>query len=289
MEAHSRRSLLGAGLARLMPEQLAGAEPPAAVPTPTSAWELGDDESLFRWLEPAAEELVDAAGVTARDHVLDVAAGDGNVALAAARRGARVVACDIREGAVQRGRARTDAAGADVAWVQADALGLPFDAGTFDCVLSGFGVIYVARPRDVAGELRRVARTTGRVAVTSWGSAGFMGRALDTAWRRDSGPDRARPSRWGRYETLYLLFGGATHPLEVGERALPFGADDPAEAWDLLASTPGPVGAAARTLPRSERDELRREVMEAAASVSREGALDVPYAITVAAAIDRSD
>lgn len=287
MDTLSRRALLGAGLARLVPERLAPPDTPETDPRPTgSDWAGGDEDALFRWLEPAADELVEAAGVNPGDDVLDVAAGDGNVALAAARRGARVVACDLRPAAVQRGRARTDAAGVPVEWIEAVAEKLPFPDQSFDHVLSGFGAIYAPRPHEVAAELRRVARTAGTVAVSSWASAEFMGRVLDCAAERDAAGG-GRPSTWGRYETLYLLFDGATRPLDVLERVLPLDVHGPEEAWDFLASTPGPVGAAARRLPQAEREALRREVLEAAAGLTRgDQGFEIPYVVAVAACND---
>ena len=282
MEALSRRALFGVGLARLVPEQLTAPEVPEEVGPPAVDWSDGDEDALLRWLEPAADELVDAAGVAAGHDVLDVAAGEGNVALAAARRGARVAACDVRGDALRRAAARADAAGVDVDWIEADAQALPFEGARFDRVLSGFGAIHAPAAETVARELRRVSRPDGLVAMTAWASASFMGAALDSAALR-LGCLAESPARWGRYETVYLLFDGASRPLDVDERVLPLEAGGADDVWRFLESTPGPVAAAARNVPESEREELRAEVVAAAAKLPRGGAgLEIPYTLTVA-------
>src|SRR3954471_20831931 len=97
-------------------------------------WGLGDYAELSEALRPAAGALADACAVSAGQEVLDVAAGDGNFATACAREGAKVVASDLSPGMVERGRARTQAEGYEVEWVEADVEELPFDDGRFDCV-----------------------------------------------------------------------------------------------------------------------------------------------------------
>src|ERR671914_2627963 len=118
-------------------------------------WGLGDYPELARVLEPAAVDLCDACAVSAGQEVLDVAAGDGNFALACAREGASVVACDISPGMVERGRARSAREGYEIEWLEADAEALPFDDSRFDCVGSSFGAFIAPRPEVVARELFR--------------------------------------------------------------------------------------------------------------------------------------
>src|ERR671911_3144766 len=101
-------------------------------------WGLGDYADLSEALRPAPEALADACAVSAGQEVLDVAAGDGNFAIACAREGASVVASDLSPGMVERGRGRADAEGYDIEWIEADAESLPFKDGRFDCVGSVF-------------------------------------------------------------------------------------------------------------------------------------------------------
>ena len=137
-------------------------------------WGLGDYAALSEALRPAAEALADACAVSAGQEVLDVAAGDGNFAIACAREGASVVASDLSPGMVERGRARSEAEGYDIEWAEADAEDLPFEDGRFDCVGSVFGAMMAPRPRVVAEELFRVVRPGGTVALYVWDYAGHM-------------------------------------------------------------------------------------------------------------------
>src|SRR5918995_2197516 len=109
-------------------------------------WGLGDYAELSEALRPAAEALADACAVSAGQEVLDVAAGDGNFAIACAQEGASVVASDISPGMVERGRARAAAEGFDVEWLEAGAEELPFEDERFDCAGSGFGAMIAPRP-----------------------------------------------------------------------------------------------------------------------------------------------
>jgi SAM-dependent methyltransferase len=137
-------------------------------------WAQGDYHEVARRLQPAADGLVRAAGIGPGDRVLDVAAGTGNVAVAAARAGADVVASDLSPTLVARGRERCHAVRADVAWRVADAMALPFRDGEFDAALSAFGVIFAASAATAVSELFRVVRADGVVGVAIW-STGFQG------------------------------------------------------------------------------------------------------------------
>ncbi len=140
----------------------------------------GDYSALAAVLEPAAIALVDAVGVGVEHAVLDVAAGDGNGALAAARLGARVKATDISPVQVQRGQERCARDGSDVEWLVADAEQLPFAADTFDRVISAFGVVFAPHPEVAVAELFRVCRPGGVVGLTVWPRDGYMGELTTT-------------------------------------------------------------------------------------------------------------
>lgn len=138
-----------------------------------AAWSRGDYSGVSELLRPAARELVDACAISAGQEVLDVAAGDGNVAMAAAEEGAAVVALDISPLLVERGRARTEAEGFDVEWVEGDAEALPFDGDRFDCAASAFGAMFAPRPEVVSRELFRVVRPGNTVGMASWTPGSF--------------------------------------------------------------------------------------------------------------------
>ena len=131
-------------------------------------WGLGDYTELAKLTAPASQELADACAVSAGQEVLDVAAGNGNFALAAAREGASVVASDLSPGMVELGRARSEAEGYPVEWVVADAEELPFEDARFDCAGSVFGAMFAPRPDRVASELFRVLRPGGTLGMANW-------------------------------------------------------------------------------------------------------------------------
>ena len=157
-------------------------------------WDMGDYGPLSQRLEPAARELADACAVSAGQEVLDVAAGDGNFALACAREGASVVASDLAPGMVERGRARSEREGYEIEWIEADAEDLPFEDARFDCVGSVFGAMIAPRPERVATELFRVVRPGNTVGMTAWVPGGFFA-GLFALGRRFSPPRRAPRGR----------------------------------------------------------------------------------------------
>jgi ubiquinone/menaquinone biosynthesis C-methylase UbiE len=140
-------------------------------------WSQGDFRRITADVTPAAAGLVEAVGTRAGDRVLDVAAGTGGAALAAAQLGAIVTASDLTPRMVEHGRARTAVAGLSVEWLEADAEALPFADAAFDRVVSCFGAIFAPRPAAVASELLRVTRPGGTVGLANWEPDSFPGRS----------------------------------------------------------------------------------------------------------------
>jgi SAM-dependent methyltransferase len=131
-------------------------------------WSAGDYAVTARRLEDVAAELVGACAVAPGQRVLDIAAGNGNGALAATAAGASAAACDLTPALVEAGRRRTSAAGVDVDWSVADAEALPFDDGSFDAAISIFGLFLAPRPAVAIAEAFRVTGPGGAVGLASW-------------------------------------------------------------------------------------------------------------------------
>jgi len=271
----SRRNLFGLGLGRLMEERLGAldlsgpdSEAPAQADINGSArrkeaarkaWGEGDPRALSARLEPAASHLLEVCGVARGQRLLDVGAGDGNLALAAARAGAEVAAGDLSPVLVERGRRRTRGSGLEVEWSVADVEALPYSDESFDCVASNFGVIYADDPRRAVAELDRVVRPGGTVALTAWASSGLMGRVLRMAAERDgSAGQGARPERWGRYETAVLHFS-RFEDFEMLDATLRMQFDSAAEMWELFSAPPGPLTGALRA--GADAGDLREEFL----------------------------
>jgi len=183
-------------------------------------WSLGDYSLLAAGLEPAARDLVDACGVASGQEVLDVATGSGNCAIAAARKGARVVASDLTPAMLALGRARTATEDLEIEWIEADAEDLPFTTGRFDCVTSVFGAMIAPRQDVVASELFRVVRPGGTVGMANWTPESFMKKMGEVTSRYAPPPPAGVPDafRWGEEETVRSLFEAFASSVQIDRR-----------------------------------------------------------------------
>jgi SAM-dependent methyltransferase len=248
-------------------------------------WGLGDYSLMSRVLRPAATALCDACAVSTGQEVLDVAAGDGNFALACARAGARVVASDLSSAMVERGRARSEAAGYAIEWVEADAEELPFEDQRFDCVGSVFGSMIAPRPDLAARELFRVVRPGGTVGMTAWTPESFAA-ALFAIGRKYMPPQPGQPlvEEWGVEETVRERFDGLADRVKVYKTTLAVEAGTPEELIEGLGASAGGWGAARRALPSERFDAMVAEFTEV---VRRRGGagpvrIDNEYVVIVA-------
>ena len=198
-------------------------------------WSEGAYERTAEVLAPVTERALDALGAIAGQRLLDLGCGTGNVALAAARRGARVVAVDPAKRLVEVTRARALEAGLELQALAGDAGAVPAGDGAFDLAASVFAVIFAPDPDAAARELLRVVRPGGRVVLTAWRSSGAifeMGSILRGALPAppSTGSPAQRAPDWGDVAFVRALFEprGATVTLE--EATLAFTADSP-EAW----------------------------------------------------------
>jgi SAM-dependent methyltransferase len=249
-------------------------------------WGLGDYAELSEALRPAAEALADACAVSAGQEVLDVAAGDGNFALACAREGASVVASDLSPGMVERGRARSEAEGYDVEWVEADVEALPFEDGRFDCVGSVFGAMIAPRPRVAAEELFRVVRPGGTVGMTAWTPRGFSADLfrLGRSYAPPSG-DQPIADEWSDEDNVRERFAGLAARFEIELRTLPWRFDSPEEMVATLGTSAPPWVAAKQNLPPERWESLTAEARALAerwAGDARPIELENEYALIVA-------
>jgi SAM-dependent methyltransferase len=226
-------------------------------------WGLGDYEVLARVFEPAATALADACAVSAGQEVLDVGAGTGNFAIASAREGASVVACDLAPGMVERGRARTDAEGFDVEWLQADVEDLPFEDGRFDCVGSAFGAFIAPRPEVAAAEMFRVVRPGNTVGLTVWTADGFFGDLSALGQRFNPTPaGLARPQEWGDEAIARARLEPLASHVEIEGGTIMFTGDSPEALAAEMADSSPPYAAARQGLPPEQYEELVRDTVD---------------------------
>ena len=199
---------------------------------PEDFWALGDYAAVAPRLQPLADDLVDVANLVHGSRVLDVAAGTGNVSVAASQRGARVLACDISPAMIEAGRARTRADKLHVEWRECDAQSLPLPDRAFDAALSAFGVMFAPDPDRAAGELLRVVRPGGTVALASWSDAGVW-PAVNEPIAEALSFEGPNPLDWGDPELVRARFGNRVRSLDVFEREASwvFADVDEACAW----------------------------------------------------------
>lgn len=173
-------------------------------------WASGDYPALASELIwGLGPRLVEATGIHPGDRILDVAAGSGNAAIPAALRGAQVIASDLTPELFEAGRQRATEAGVELEWRTADAEDLPFDADSFDAVISSIGVMFAPHHELAADELIRVTRRGGRIGLLSWTPAGFVGRIFATMKPFNAPlPEGAQPAPlWGDEAHVRELFG----------------------------------------------------------------------------------
>ena len=252
-----------------------------------TGWGKGEYSGLSERLRPAADALAAACAVSAGQEVLDVAAGDGNFALACAREGASVIASDLAPGMVEQGRARTAAEGYEIEWIEADAEDLPFEAARFDCVGSVFGAMLAPRPRVAAEEMFRVTRPGGTVGMTAWMPEGPTYEMFQLT--RDYAPpqpdDLPRLEEWASEDTVRERFDGLANSIEIDRAALPWSADSP-EKFVAAMERHAPMQVAAKEqMPADEYGRMREELVALArgwAGGDGPFTVDAPYVLIVA-------
>lgn len=251
-------------------------------------WSQGDYEAIARDGMPAAVSLVEACELGGVLDVLDVAAGNGNVSIAAAAAGANVVASDLTPAMLELGRNRAAAEGHEIQWVEADAEQLPFEDARFDAALSAFGAMFAPDAERAAAELFRVVRPGGTVGMANWTPGGFVDRLSETVLDlMPPGPfEAAKPTQWGVEDVVRDRFAPFSDSIHIESRSVPFRHESVDAMRDLYMRANGPLVAAGAAL--GERSgELTAGIRELIVdlNVADEGA-EVPadYLLVVAEA-----
>ena len=228
-----------------------------------AVWGLGDYTQLSQLLRPAAAALADACAVSAGQEVLDVGAGDGNFALACAFEGASVVAADISPGMVERGRARSEAEGYDIEWVEGDAEDLPFEDDRFDCVGSAFGAFIAPRPEVAARELFRVTKPGGTVGMTVWTPNSFTAQLFEVG-RRYAPPPEDVPSslEWGEEGVAQQRFEGLAGSVVTEVHSMPWAGESPERALEAMSESMPPQIAVKRALSAEDYERMQQDNLD---------------------------
>ena len=215
-------------------------------------WALGDYAAVAT--EVIAElgpTLVEAVAVEAGERLLDVATGSGNVALPAARVGARVTASDLTPELLEVGRRQSSAEGLAIAWETGDAEALPYADHTFDVTTSCVGVMFAPHHQPAADELVRVTRRGGRIGLIAWTPAGFIGQMFATMkpYAPPPPPGASPAPLWGDEGHVRGLLSDRVRDLRAGRRQLRVTHFATAEAFrDYFKINYGPTIAVYRSL-----------------------------------------
>ena len=243
-----------------------------------ATWASGNYATIGTTLQIVGENLCEAVDVAAGWRVLDVAAGNGNASLAAARRGCEVTATDYVEELLDGARRRAEADGVPLETRVADAEKLPYDDGSFDAVLSTFGVMFTPNPQRAASELVRVCRSGGRIGLANWAPSGFIGGMFKIIGAHVPPPAGVpSPMQWGTEERLQELFADEAK-VDIVTRQFVFRYRSAQDFFDTFITYYGPTVRAWAALDDDGRASLQEQLVAHAAGANRrtDGALAVP-------------
>jgi ubiquinone/menaquinone biosynthesis C-methylase UbiE len=235
-------------------------------------WSSGDFAVIGTTLQIVGELLCETVDLRAGERVLDVAAGNGNATLAAARRFARVTSTDYVPALLERGRARAAADGLDVTFEVADAEALPYPAASFDVVLSTFGVMFAPDHTQSASEMMRVCRPGGRIGLASWTPQGFLGDLFKVVAKYvPPAPNVRSPLLWGTDAHIRELFAGAA-AIAHTTRHFAFRYRSPQHWVEVFRAFYGPVHKAFASLDAAGQAALDADLIALLRSADRGGA-----------------
>jgi ubiquinone/menaquinone biosynthesis C-methylase UbiE len=228
-----------------------------------SSWASDDYTLIGTTLQLVGELLAEACDLEWGERVLDVAAGNGNATLAAARRGCEVISTDAAAELLKRSAERVTAEGLDVTFQVADAEALPFEDETFDAVLSTFGVMFSPGAQQAASEMVRICRPGGRIALANWTPNGFIGQMLEVLGRHVPLPaGAAPPTAWGTMAHLRSLFDRQVVTISATPRFFNFRYRSTAHFIETFRAGYGPVRKAFWALPEDGAVTLERDLTE---------------------------
>ena len=237
-----------------------------------AAWSAGDYAVVGTTLQIVGETLCEALDLRAGERVLDVAAGNGNATLAAARRWCDVVSTDYVSALLSRGQARASAEGLAVQFQEADAENLPFSDGSFDVVLSTFGVMFTPNQERAASEMARVCKSGGKIGLANWTPSSFIGELFKLMGRYIPPPAGVKsPSLWGTEERLRELFGNRIATLETVRKNFVFRYRTPQHWLDTFRTYYGPVQKAFNAVGATREEALAADLIRLVQQFNRAG------------------
>ena len=226
-----------------------------------ATWASGDFSVIGVTLQIVGESLAEAVDIRAGERVLDVAAGNGNATLAAARRFADVTSTDYVPNLLDNGRTRAAAEGLEVNFQVADAEELPFPDGSFDVVLSTFGAMFTPDHTRPAREMLRVVRDGGRIGLANWTPEGFIGQLFKVVGSYiPASPGLKSPALWGTEPHIVELFGAEAADIRTARKHFNFRYRSAAHWIQVFRDFYGPTHKAFAALDPAGQDALAQDI-----------------------------
>jgi SAM-dependent methyltransferase len=227
-----------------------------------TTWMTGDYDLFSRYMEKDAEQFFRRLGVTPGTRLLDVGCGAGQLAIIAARSGARVTGCDIATNWLEKARARAADEGLEITFEEGDAEALPFEDAQFDAVISLIGAMFAPRPDLVAAELTRVCRPGGMIAMANWTPGGFIGQMFKAISRHIAPSGMPAPVLWGDEAAVRERLRDGIADLKFALRVYHFDYPfRPDEVVEFFRRNYGPMSRAFASLELNGRENLRSELV----------------------------
>jgi ubiquinone/menaquinone biosynthesis C-methylase UbiE len=235
-----------------------------------ATWASGDYAVVGTTLQIVGEQLCEAVDLRSGERVLDVAAGNGNASLAAARRWGRVTATDYVGALLDRAKERAHAERLAIEFQQADAEALPFADASYDVALSTFGVMFTPDQDRAAAELARVVRPGGRIGLANWTPEGFIGQLFKIIGAHVPPPAGVKsPAQWGSEARLQELF--AAHDVKVTRQHFQFRYKSPAHWLEVFRTYYGPTHRAFAALDPAGQASLQSDILGLLTRLNRGG------------------
>jgi ubiquinone/menaquinone biosynthesis C-methylase UbiE len=236
------------------------------------AWASGDYAVVGTTLQIVGEQLCESLDIRAGQKVLDVAAGNGNVSLAAARRGCDVIATDYVPALLARARERAAADRLAIEFQEADAEALPFQDASFDVVVSTFGVMFTPDQDKAASELVRVCRSGGKIGLANWTPEGYIGQVFKTLGKHLPPPAGVRsPALWGTRARIEEMFGAYASSIQCEPRTFVFRYRSPEHLMQVFKTYYGPLLKAFGALEPAAQSALANDLVAQIDRFNRSG------------------
>jgi len=240
------------------------------------AWSTGNYAVVGTTLQIVGENLCEALDLRAGSHVLDVAAGNGNATLAAARRWCDVTSTDYVSALLDAGRMRAEAEGHVVKFQEADAENLPFPDASFDVVVSTFGVMFTPNQDKAAGELARVCKPGGKIGLANWTPDSFIGQVFKTIGKYIPPASGVKsPGLWGTQKRLEELFGTTAGAIRATSREFNFRYRSPAHWIEVFRNYYGPMNKTFGALDAANQAAFNQDLLTLMDSRNRSGDLSL--------------